>query len=141
MLTNRTPVSDLLLFHGRGGNVNNFILATKTTARSLAHTCMSNSHLACDGSTEPVSCPYSPFRAASLPVARTCRRWHCTVPARAPCEGRCPHGLRTISVRKMVKLHGNCTDNAWFPYNLRTVSVPIYPGLPPIPVEDIARCP
>ena len=32
-----------------------------------------SSHLACDGSTEPVSCPYPPFRAAS---------------ARPPCGGR-----------------------------------------------------
>ena len=34
---------------------------------------MPSSHLACDGSTEPVSCPYPPFRAAS---------------ARPPCGGR-----------------------------------------------------
>ena len=27
---------------------------------------MPYSHLACDGSTEPVSCPYPPFRAASV---------------------------------------------------------------------------
>ena len=32
---------------------------------------MPSSHLACDGSTEPVSCPYPPFRAASArPPAR-----------------------------------------------------------------------
>ena len=60
-------------------------------------------------------------------------KWHCTIPARASCEGRSPYGLRTISVLRMRRLHGNCTDIAWFPYNLRTVSVRIYPGLPPRP--------
>ena len=77
------------------------------------------------------------FEKNRKPVARihpyTCRRWHCTIPARAPCEGRSPHGLRTISVRRLRRLHGNCTDIARFPYNLRTVSVRIYPGLPPRP--------
>ena len=34
---------------------------------------MPSSHLACDGSTEPVSCPYPPFHAASM---------------RPPCGGR-----------------------------------------------------
>ena len=38
---------------------------------------MPSSHLACDGSTETVSCPYPPFRAAS---------------ARPPCGGRSPGG-------------------------------------------------
>ena len=58
---------------------------------------------------------------------------HCTIPARAPCEGRSPHGLRTISARRLRRLDGNCTDIAQFPYNLCTVSVRIYPGLPPRP--------
>ena len=45
-------------------------------------TLMPSSHLACDGSTEPVSCPYPPFRAAS---------------ARPPCEagGGCMWDFRT----------------------------------------------
>ena len=31
------------------------------------------------------------------------------------CEGRSPHGLRTIFVRRLRRLHGNCTDIAGFP--------------------------
>ena len=49
---------------------------------------MPSSHLACDGSTEPVSCPYPPFRAASV---------------RAPC-GRPPCGGRR-------RLWDFCTDS------------------------------
>ena len=124
---------------------------------------MPSSHLACDGSTEPVSCPYPPFRAASTrpPCGGMRQLWDFRTDSRAPRplrfglarnftnlkKNRKPvarrhvvggiaqslHGLRTISVRRMRRLHGNCTDIARFPYNLRTVSVRIYPVLTPRP--------
>ena len=43
-----------------------------------------------------------------------------------------PHGLRTISVRRMRRLHGNCTD-IFRTISSCTVSVRVYPGLPPRP--------
>ena len=44
-----------------------------------------SSHLACDGSTEPISCPYPPFRAASArpPFGRR-RLWDFRTDSRAP---------------------------------------------------------
>ena len=106
------------------------------------------SHLACDGSTEPVSCLYPPFRAASTRLWDFCTdSWgsaastiwfsekfykfekNCKPVARRHVVGgiaQSLHGLRTISVRRLRRLHGNCTDIARFPYNLRTVSVRIF---------------
>ena len=61
-------------------------------------------------------------------------------------SARKPHGLRTITVWRRRRLHGNSTEIARFPYNLRAASVRIYPGLPPPPpyprepVQEIARC-
>ena len=48
-------------------------------------------------------------------------------------SARKPHGLRTITVWKLRRLHDNSTEIARFPYNLRAASVRIYPGLPPPP--------
>ncbi|KAK2166056.1 hypothetical protein LSH36_43g07001, partial [Paralvinella palmiformis] len=49
---------------------------------------MPNLHLACDGSTVLISCPYPHFRVASVwrqeVAVRICRRWHCTIPAWGP---------------------------------------------------------
>ena len=47
---------------------------------------MPSSHLACDGSTEPVSCPYPPFRAASpsSPCGDRRRLWDFRTDSRAP---------------------------------------------------------
>ena len=47
---------------------------------------MPSSHLACDGSTEPVSCPYPPFRAASArpPCGGRRRLWDFRIDSRAP---------------------------------------------------------
>ena len=47
---------------------------------------MPSSHLACDGSTEPVSCPYPPFRAASArpPCGGRRRLWDFRTDSRAP---------------------------------------------------------
>ena len=77
-------------------------------------------------------------------VARTCRRWHRTIPARAPrgdrtlkngtVAPRSPHnlcaasarkryGLRTIAVWRLRKLHGNsrdCTISVQSPRSLCT---------------------
>ena len=120
---------------------------------------MPSSHLACGGSTEPVSCPYPPFRATSArpPCGGRRRLWDFRTDSRAPRPLR--FGLRevlemwrknrkpvarrhvvggiadprTISVRRLRRLHGNCTGTARFPYNLRTVSVRDNPGLPPRP--------
>ena len=44
---------------------------------------MPSSHLACDGSTEPVSCPYPPFRAAS-PCGGRRQLWDLHTDSRAP---------------------------------------------------------
>ena len=100
---------------------------------------MPSSHLACDGSMEPVSCLYPPFHAAStIWFSENFYKFEkiCKPVARRHVVGgiaQSPHGFRTISVRRMRRLHGNCTDIARFPYNLRTVSVRIYPRLPPRP--------
>ena len=50
---------------------------------------MPSSHLACDGSTEPVSCPYTPFRAASArpPCGGRRRLWDFRTDSRAPRPG------------------------------------------------------
>ena len=47
---------------------------------------MPSSHLACDGSAEPVSCPYPPFRAASTrpPCGGRRRLWDFRTDSRAP---------------------------------------------------------
>ena len=120
---------------------------------------MPSSHLACDGSTEPVSCPYPPFRAASVRRQEAAVRFSYGFTGSAASTiwfsekfnqfgkivrhvvggiAQSSHGLRMISVRGLRRLHGNCTDIARFPYNLCTVSVRIYPGLPPRPRR---RCP
>ena len=46
---------------------------------------------------------------------------------RRPILARAPYDFRA----EALETDGNCTDIARFPYNLRTVSVRIYPGLPP----------
>ena len=55
---------------------------------------MPSSHLACDGSTEPVSCSYPPFRAAS---------------ARPPCGGR-----RRLWDFRIYGFTGSAASTIWF---------------------------
>ena len=103
---------------------------------------MPSSHLTCDGSTEPVACPYPPFpcglHEASLRRQEGAVRFsygftgsaastiwfsekfykfekNCKTVVRRHVAGgiaQSPLGLRTISVRRLRRLHGNCTDNA-----------------------------
>ena len=47
-------------------------------------------------------------------------------------SARKPHGLRTITVWRLQRLHGKSTEIARFPYNLRAASLRIYPGLTPM---------
>ena len=103
---------------------------------------MPSSHLACDGSMEPVSCPYPPLHAASTrPPCRGRRRLR-----DFPTDSQAPRPLRfclagiytNFKNRKSVACrqvgggiaqspHGNSTESARF----CTISVRIYPGLPP----------
>ena len=58
-----------------------------------------------------------------------------TCTARSPhhlcaASARKPHGLRIISVQRLRRLHGNCTEIAQFLDNLCAASIRIYPGLP-----------
>ena len=126
---------------------------------------MPSSHLACDGSTEPVSCSYPPFCAASArpPCGGRRRLWEFRTDSRVPWPLRfglarsftnlkknrkpvarrhvvggiaqSPHGHRSKADPRTgsVRFRAEDAETAWFPYNLRTVSVRIYHGLPPRP--------
>ena len=77
--------------------------------------------------------------ASHNPRTGTAQRPHAqngTVAPRSPhnlckASARKRQGLRTITVWRRRKLHGNSTEIARFPYNLCAASVLIYPGLPP----------
>ena len=65
---------------------------------------MPSSHLACDGSTEPVSCPYPPFRAASArpPCGGRRRLWDFRTDSRAPRPLRFGLGRSFTNVKKKI---------------------------------------
>ena len=74
----------------------------------------------------------SPY-PARIPEGRMLKNG--TVAPRSPhhlraASARKPHGLRTITVWRLRRLHSNSTEIARFLYNLRAASVRIYPGLP-----------